>query len=448
MSLVNKYNKMGERSRKSVSNIISSFGAKGLSLLVSLLLVPLTINYVNPTQYGIWLTLSSIIGWIGFFDLGLGNGMRNKFAEAKAKGDLVLARQYVSTTYYVIGFIVLALLVVIEIINLFLSWPSILKVDISYYEELREVFAILTAFFCMNMVVRLFTSVLTADQKPGLASWIGTIGQLLSLGVIYLMTKTTKGSLVNLAAFYSGIPTLVLCVVSWIAFRFTCYKQYSPSLKLIRKDLIKSIMGLGVQFFIIYICMLVIFQVINIVISRELGPDYVTEYNVAYKYFNVAHTLMLIIITPFWSAFTEAYNKKDFDWMRKVKRALEIIWICEIVGLVLMVALSQWFYNIWVGTEVQVGIIISISMAIYVGIQGISSVYMNMINGIGTIRIQLVIYVLFAVISLPLMTYACRAYGLIGVLVAPSLVYLAQAIIGNIQLNKLLRLNAHGIWAK
>ena len=33
------------------------------------------------------LTLSSIIGWFAFFDIGFGNGLRNKFAEAIAKGD-------------------------------------------------------------------------------------------------------------------------------------------------------------------------------------------------------------------------------------------------------------------------------------------------------------------------------------------------------------------------
>jgi hypothetical protein len=33
-----------------------------------------------PTRYEIWLTLSSIVGWFSFFDVGLGHGLRNKFA--------------------------------------------------------------------------------------------------------------------------------------------------------------------------------------------------------------------------------------------------------------------------------------------------------------------------------------------------------------------------------
>ena len=94
--LKEKYKQLDERSRKSVFNIILSFGAKGITIVTQMMIVPLTINYVNPTQYGIWLTLSSIIAWISFFDLGFGNGMRNKVAEAKAKGNTELAKLFVS----------------------------------------------------------------------------------------------------------------------------------------------------------------------------------------------------------------------------------------------------------------------------------------------------------------------------------------------------------------
>ena len=240
-----RYLQMSNRSRESIINIVLSFGSKGITIITQLMIVPLTINYVNATQYGIWLTLSSIIAWIAFFDFGFGNGMRNKVAEANAKGDIELARQYVSTTYFSIGAIVLCLLVFLQVLNLFISWPSILNVDISYTEELRKVFSILLLFFCLDMVVKLFNSLLTANQKPGIASCIGVIGQILSLLVIFLLTKVSDGSLVRLATYYSGIPTIVVLIVSAYAFSFTSYKRYAPHIKFVRKGLIKDIMSIG-----------------------------------------------------------------------------------------------------------------------------------------------------------------------------------------------------------
>src|SRR5688500_16255025 len=101
-----------ERSLQVKKNVFTSFLAKGGSVIINLLLVPITIDYVNPTQYGIWLTLSSVIAWFGFFDIGLGNGLKNKLTEAIAKGDHLLGRKYVSTTYLVLTLISILLLIV------------------------------------------------------------------------------------------------------------------------------------------------------------------------------------------------------------------------------------------------------------------------------------------------------------------------------------------------
>ncbi len=52
-------NKGHHRSVRAKKNIVASFFIKGISIAISLVVVPLTINYVNPSRYGIWLTLSS-----------------------------------------------------------------------------------------------------------------------------------------------------------------------------------------------------------------------------------------------------------------------------------------------------------------------------------------------------------------------------------------------------
>ena len=51
------FTKGNERSVAVKKNIAVSLVLKCISILVSLQVVPLTIGYVNPTKYGIWLTL-------------------------------------------------------------------------------------------------------------------------------------------------------------------------------------------------------------------------------------------------------------------------------------------------------------------------------------------------------------------------------------------------------
>jgi O-antigen/teichoic acid export membrane protein len=112
-------NKGNDRSVNALKNILASLLIRGCSISISLGLVPLTIHYVNPTGYGVWITLSSIIGWFSFFDIGFGHGLRNKFAEALATGQNELARIYVSTTYAILIIISIIILTLFIAINPF-----------------------------------------------------------------------------------------------------------------------------------------------------------------------------------------------------------------------------------------------------------------------------------------------------------------------------------------
>ena len=73
-----KFFSSGEiRSIKTKKNIIISGISRAVSIAIGIVLVPLTLNYVNKIDYGIWLTLSSLLSWINVFDIGLGGGLRN-----------------------------------------------------------------------------------------------------------------------------------------------------------------------------------------------------------------------------------------------------------------------------------------------------------------------------------------------------------------------------------
>lgn len=65
------FTKGNERSVNVKKNIVLMILIKGCSILLSLLLVPLTLDYVDNECYGVWLALSSMVVWISFFDIGI-----------------------------------------------------------------------------------------------------------------------------------------------------------------------------------------------------------------------------------------------------------------------------------------------------------------------------------------------------------------------------------------
>lgn len=438
---------INKRSNVIFKNIGLSLIGKMLSLLSSLLVVPLTIDYINPTRYGIWLALSSIIAWIGIVDLGLGHGFRNKLASSLANKDTMLSKQLVSTTYIFLSFLIFIIYIFLLLFNHYIDWTSLLKIDSSYQNELHKVFGIVAAFFCLKLVVGIFYIVLYADQKAGTVSICQGISNALSLLAIFFLTRYTEGSLVNLAIFYSGVPSIFVLLISIVSFvLIKKYKIISPSFSCLKTSLIKGIFSLGFKFFLINICMIIIFQISNLVISREIGQEEVAQYNISYKYFNILYIIANIIVNPFWSAFTEAYVQKDYEWMKRMVTKLENIWLLSIVIGLIMLLVSPFIYKLWLNDKISNNMTLNIIMVIFYLIHILASVYMYLINGLGTVKIQLIIYVIGAFISWPFMVCSCRLIGLPGILIFPTIVYLTQAFLTKIQLMKILNHKASGIW--
>ena len=429
-------------------NILASSLLKVISIVISLIIVPATINYVNAERYGIWLTLSSIIAWLSYFDFGFAHGFRNRFAEAVAKDDHCLARKYVSTTYVVLAILFLAIMIITSIINRHIEWSNILNVSLCLNGELRAVFQILIIFFCINIVAQVFCTMLMANQRPASSAAITTVGSLISLISIIILTYTTTGSLEYLAIAFSGIPCLFTIIISIIVFSSGKYKKYAPSFKHIDFSLTKDIIGMGGQFFLIMMCMLLIFQFTNIIISRELGPESVTLYNVTYKIFSIVEMVAMIILTPIWSAYTDAYTRKDFDWMKRSALKLEKIGLISFPALVLLTITSPFLFKIWLGDEVNTSIYVSIAIAFFTFCKIMGAIYMHQLNGTGKVRIQLITYAIIAIFAIPAMIYSCRQWGLVGVVIIPSLAFFMQFVICRIQLNKIINQTAIGLWNK
>ena len=79
--------KNNDRNSKYRRNILLLILSQVSGVLVSLLLVPITLNYLGVKEYGVWITLTTIVSWFAFFDVGLGHGLRNKYAESRAHGN-------------------------------------------------------------------------------------------------------------------------------------------------------------------------------------------------------------------------------------------------------------------------------------------------------------------------------------------------------------------------
>ena len=443
-----RLNKGQKRSVKAKKNILASFFIKGTSILIGFYMVPLTIGYVDKEQYGVWLTLSSVVGWFSFFDIGLGNGLRNKLAVALANNEIEKAKSYVSSTYAILGMIIMGILVLFFVIQPYLDWQAILNTTEVSGSELRLVAIATFSFFCINFILKLIYSIFLAYQRPAYQGFFNLLSNVLSLLIVFTLTKTTEGSLFYLALALGVSPVVILLLVSLFMF-FGGYRSISPSINYVKKEQFKELWGLGGKFFIVQISAIIIFSTDNVIITQLLGPSEVPAYAIAHKYFGLISAVFAIISSPFWSAYTEAYSKNDIQWIMSTNKKLIKVWMGLFAFSIVMLLGSTYFYHFWV-PGIEVPFLLSVIMCVYVNILAWGNIFVVFINGVGKIKLQLIVGIISMLVNVPLSYYFAKTLGLgsAGVILASIISVAYGPILAPIQFKKILNGTATGIWNK
>lgn len=443
------HNILGGSKRTSLlkKNIAASILIKGISILSSLLLVPLTLDYVNKELYGIWLTLSSIVVWINFFDIGLTLGLKNRLAEALTTHDYIRGKGLVSTTYFMMLAIFIPVSIIVILLIPFIDWSKLLNVPTIYEKDIQIVLYLLVIFMTIQMFFNVLNTVVSAYQKTAMASLFAMLGQLLSLLLIFILTRTTPPSLIGLALAISLSPIIVLLIFSRILYT-SSFKEISPSYKYIDLKQVKDLFNLGIKFFIIQIQIIVLYQSTNIIISHISGPEAVSQYNIAYKYLGISTMVYNIILTPLWPAFTDAYALKDYAWMNRIYKKMCLVYLMVLSGIIVLIALSPYLYHLWVGDKIGIPFEITLCLGIFLAINSWDSLQVYMINGVGTVKLQTYVVLIGLIFHIPLALFLGNKLGVIGVVLSMICINLIYSVIFTTQINKILKHKAHGIWNK
>lgn len=393
MNIVNKTKDFisngNERSAKAKKNIVYMLLIKGLNIFFGLFTLPLTLNYVNKETYGLWVALSSMVYWISFFDIGLNNGLKNNLTAALAKKDYALCKKYVSTTYAMLALIFFPLMFILLMLAPHINWMELLNLPQTAADGLLAAICILICYICTFFVLNTINVVILADQRPADASFRTLCQQVSTIVTIWVLIKTTEGSLVNLCIALCLVPLVIVLLFNLTLF-LGRYKKIAPSFKAVDFSVAPNLMRLGVKFFVIQIAAVIQFQMINFLILKYYGAADVTSYNVGYKYFNILTMVWAILISPLWVATTDAFVKDDLQWIRNAQRKYLLFWCGFVCVGIIMLAISKFVYHIWIGDSVQVEFSLSLWILIYNLVIMFGQIFVFIINGSGKLNVQTV----------------------------------------------------------
>ena len=398
--------------------IALSATASGLSTviatLVSLITVPLTMDYLGKERYGLWIVVNSTVHMLAFADLGLGNGLIKSVSRAMGKDDRGQVISLVSNTFFLLVAIagVLALVAAVAVPSL--PWRSLLGISRQIREtEITATLAVVTACFLTRFPLSIVGRIRMGLQEAYITDvWrmAGAVGQVI---LLTFAIKLNLG-LPILCLILAGLPVLT-DLANWATLvagrRWTLPRAFRISRRVLRDAL-----GTGLLFLVLQLCTLVSYESNNLIISSVLGVERVPDYSIPMRLFMFGPTIMAFVLRPLWPAYGEAVERGDLAWVKRtLQRSMQWSLALILPGGLLLVLLANPILRLWIGDTVSVERSMAIALYLFIVESVLITALSRFLNGIGAIGFQVACNVVLAILSVPLAVWLAGRVGIPGV---------------------------------
>ncbi|WP_133965447.1 lipopolysaccharide biosynthesis protein [Eubacterium limosum] len=420
----------------SVLSVIYKFVGMGCSLISA----PLLLQCLGDEKYGVWVSLLSIISWIYYFDLGIGNGLRNRLTTSIAMNDIETSKKYLCISYILLSTISIVMFTVVYVFISRLDFGQALNIHLND-ESINRILIVAVLLACLNFVVSLVNNVLYALQKSSAVGFFNIIGQILFIMGLVIYKLFNIKVLLLFAIAEGGAQLLKNLIESIYVY------GKNPILRFSLKDLdfkyANGILSFGLQMFIVQIAALILNSTDNLIIIKYFGATAVTPYSMCYKYFNIINTVFVAIVTPLLSAYTAAYAKKDIKWIKTTLKKSLALYGIFFIGIIVAAFIFKPFASIWLHKQLDYPNGLILLTAIYFALLIFMHIFSTFLTGLGMIKETTIANVIQAIINIPvsiILSTKC-GFGINGVIlgsIASMLVVLIVAPIKSVHVMKKL----------
>jgi O-antigen/teichoic acid export membrane protein len=405
----------GGRAKLAIS---TSLFSRVVTTAASFVVLPISVRYLGNEGYGLMVTITSVVGWLQFTNMGIGLGLQNALTEEVAKGNFQAQRELVSTAVLSLAGIGLILLVGGLMAFPHVQWTSVFPPTTERFKaEIPWTVLIVFLGFISTVVLGFVGPIYAARQELH----IGSI-QAMAAGLVALF-----GTFVAVH-FRLGLLGLTICtigatsVVQWMFALWTLYgrgiAELHPRWANMTRSAAARVYKIGISFFLLQLCNIAFFQIDAFLIVRFLTVDQVTPYSVAQKVFLQASGLFAIVTGSLWAAYGNAKAQADFAWIRKTHGKMVRIFLL-LFGLLalLMLLFGHRLLALWVGAAAAPGTVLIAGVALYFCAREWTALHAMLLNGLNVVRPQVWNLVLTALLTLGLDLYLVRRLGPLGLAV-------------------------------
>ncbi len=427
-------------------NALSNWGAFGVSIMIGLFLSPYIIGHLGKSGYGIWMLISSIIGYYGILDLGVTSAITRYVARYAGQKDYGALNETVSTALAIFTAVALVVLGGSFLVGAFL--PGFFRVPADQVANFRHVVWILGAGTALGFPGYLLGAVTRAHERFVAANLVNVAVTLLRSGLIILFLSRGGGLIgLSFAHLASAVVLLGLNIL-------VCRKilpHFRPNKDSIRWRTVRTLFIFGAASTVSMVADQMRFNLDSFVLGKWVSLPAVAVFGIAAQLMN--YFLQFIsngtqaVYMPRYAAMDG--ERKDAQLKKLFLNSLSISAFLSFGLGTMMILFGKDFIRLWVGegfTEAApVLMILTICYSIALAQNpGIALVY------------ALKKHYLFAgasllegICNLALSIYLAPRYGIIGVALGTAVpMLIIKLFIQPIYVSRLIQVSILQYWKK
>lgn len=391
------------------NHIIMSGFYKGISGMSLFLSIRLMIDYLGDQNYGIWVLLFTLFQLVLLMDFGIQSTLKTKIPIYQHEGNQIKIQEIINATYKISIFIAFSILSAFLILVKVINFKSVFNISNLTVNEIDFLLILNVCFFCLTFIVNIHKSLFVAFFKGKFAEQSIAVNQftfLLFTGA-FIFFYTVPLSDFNKLLLFSIINGLLSFGVNFL-YSIKIFKEEKLKLKILNlknNPLLKEILNLGVKFMFLQIGFLFVFSSDSYIISNAFNPTEIVAYEVVNKLFQFPFMIIFAALSPLWSMFAKHYLEKDKNKLFSDFRKFNKTFIFILLSLITLYTITPIVISIWIKNDITIPNYLILLTTIVTALKIFVSFYTFFLNGIGKLRLYLIVLAISVIIKIPLSFY-------------------------------------------
>jgi O-antigen/teichoic acid export membrane protein len=404
----------------------TGLGSRLITLLAPLLVIPLMLDHLGTTLFGVWATAVSFTALAAFADLGLGNGLLTRLSACLAHGQVADARRYVGAAYLVLtaaGLVSLLLSLGTLAVLSRLAAPGTTLAD----PVAVQVVGTTLAVFSLSLPLVVVQRVQYAAHRAWAANAWQVVGALLGVGLTWAAVTADLSAPIVVLTSVAGVH--VASIANTVTYFAGAGRAHRPVPVAPRSHYATDLLRLGSRFLLLGVLTGVALNVDNLLVAGLLDVEAVTPFSVATRLFSVLSLVATMVGLALWPAIAEGLARRDAAWVaRTVRIACAASVLLVLAAGAVLLATRTSLLELWLDGDVVIPLALGLGLVVWSALLACAAPYFAVQNSTGRLGVQYAGWVAYLALSIPLKVLFVKAVGSAGIPAAACAAYVCTLL--------------------